>query len=83
MCSSCNKLDLNGQVFEQNEKGEWIYKAEDSKFKTQKGTLKAQYKDLPRYKLIYNYEDHFRAQFDNTLRQIQKDIKKKMEMFVG
>lgn len=79
----CNKIDLNGQVFEQNEGGEWIYKAEDSKFKKKDGTLKAQYKDLPRYDLIYKYEDHFRAQFDNTLRQIKKDINKKLESLIN
>lgn len=77
-----SQVDLNGQVFEQDQSGNWIHKAEQSKFKTKDGKLKAQYKDLPRYKLIYTYEDFFRSKFNQTLRAIAKDLKTKMNNLI-
>ena len=77
------KLNLSGQIFEQNEDGSWIHKEDESSLllkaetpKKKDGTLKAKYKDLPRYKLIPVYEDHFKNEFDKTLRNITKDVYK-------
>jgi len=75
-------IALNGQIFKQWEDGSWTHSAEDSSIllksdvKKQDGTLKAQYKDLPRYKLIVDYEDYFRAEWNETLRDTTKEALK-------
>ena len=76
------EINLNGSIFEQDENGEWIFKADKSAEFKKDGTLKAKYKDLPRYDLIYKYEDYFRDQFNNTLKQIKQDLDSKMKKLI-
>lgn len=57
----------------QNDKGEWIYKAENPKLKS--GKLKAKYRDLPRYKAIYKIEDEYKKDFNSMLKKMFNEIK--------
>ena len=77
------KLNLKGQQFQQKEDGSWEYQPEESSLllkaenpKKKDGTLKAKYKDLPRYKLIVTYEDHFKNEFNKTLSELNKEVYK-------
>ena len=38
------------------------------------GNLKAQYKDLPRYKLIVTYEKYFQNAFRHTIQTMTKQV---------
>ena len=75
------KLRIENQTYEQNADGSFkhlpeesgiLLKAESAKKKD--GTLKAKYKDLPRYKLIPTYEDYFRGEFDKMLSELNKEV---------
>ncbi len=71
-------------VASQNEKGEWIYKANESNqlkpFK-KNGNLKAIYKDLPRFKAIVQFEDQEEKDYNESLSQAVKDISLKLISF--
>lgn len=54
--------------------------AEDPKKKD--GTLKAKYKDMPRYKVIFGYEDSFKDNFKKLSQNMSKDIVKEIVAFV-
>lgn len=78
-----NEINISGQHYEQQEDGSWVYKADKSSIllqhenaKKKDGKLKAQYKDLPRYKLIPVYEDHFRKEFNKMLTGTTKEVLK-------
>ena len=69
------KLLNSSMIASQNEKGEWIYKSNDEKkapFKKD-GTLKAQYRDLPRYKAIIQYENILIKEYQKTV--IEESVK--------
>jgi len=75
------KIKLGSQTYEQQSDGSYkhlpeesdvLLKAESSKKKD--GTLKAKYKDLPRYKLIVTYEDHYRNEFKKMLSELNKEV---------
>lgn len=75
------KTNINGQVYKFSEDGSWEHLPNESSLllkadgpKKKDGTLKAKYKDLPRYKLIPIYEDHFKKEFDKTLKELNKDV---------
>tara|TARA_X000001382_G_scaffold25412_3_gene16004 strand:+ start:9574 stop:9819 length:246 start_codon:yes stop_codon:yes gene_type:complete len=80
------KAKINGQQYNFNEDGSWEHLGADiSKSETpfkKDGALKAKYKDLPRYKIITVYEEHFQKEFRKTLLDISKnlfaDLKKKI-----
>jgi hypothetical protein len=64
--------------YTQDEGGNWLYTPQDTILKAdvkrKDGTLKAKYKDLPRYKLIPIYEDYFVKEFNKTLSDLNKDV---------
>lgn len=64
-----------------DENGNWIHKSKDLQFKKKDGTLKAQYKDLPRVKAIYEIEASVKNDFKKTLENTVKDINDKLIEF--
>lgn len=73
---------LNGtMVGSQNEKGDWIYKANPNAPFKQNGTLKKVYHDLPRFSCIAEYEDREVQDYEATLAEAVKDISIKLLSF--
>lgn len=67
-----------------DDNGLWIYKANsDNKLKPFKknGTLKAQYKDLPRFKIISEYEKKELDDYEKLLQESVRDISIKLSVF--
>lgn len=78
-----NSIEVNGFVWEADEKGDWIFKAEKSKFKKEDGTLKKKYADMPRYDLIPKYEQHFVKEFEKELVNTSKELIKEMKKMIS
>jgi hypothetical protein len=76
------KLLNNGIIAFQNESGEWIYKANTLGPFKKNGSLKAQYKDLPRFKVIVDYEDQELKDFEQNLSESIKDISIRLLSFL-
>ena len=73
------KATFKNQTYRQNEDLTWsINHDEPSLLKAdvlkRNGNLKAKYKDLPRYKLIPEYEQHFVDQFNKMLSELNKEV---------
>jgi hypothetical protein len=75
------KFKLGNQSYEQQSDGSYKHLPDESDIllkaesvKRKDGTLKAKYKDLPRYKLIVTYEDYFRGEFDQMLSDLNKEV---------
>ncbi len=49
--------------------------------KKQDGTLKKKYKDMPRFKAIYGYENQFKSSYDKILRNMTMEISKTLVGF--
>jgi hypothetical protein len=60
--------------YTQDDQGNWIGKAQESKALKKDGTLKAQYKELPRYKMNISIEDLMRKQMNKQLKGIIQDL---------
>ena len=73
-----NKIEIGNFVYFQNEKGEWLHKANDTKVLKKDGTLKAQYKDLPRYDIVYELEDDIKKDYKKTINTIAEEIVNKL-----
>jgi hypothetical protein len=74
-------MKIGNQTYTLNEDASWSHVSEESSIllkaespKKKNGNLKAKYKDLPRYKLIPIYEDHFKKEFNSTIVDITKDV---------
>lgn len=65
-------------IAEKNDKGIWIYKANEI-LKQDKKVLKKKYHDLPRYKIVVQYENEFKKETDNFLIELTKDLVKKLK----
>ena len=76
-----NTLDFPLFTSTLDEKGNWIHKSKDLQFKKKSGALKAQYKDLPRVKAIYEIETNIKNDFKKTLENTVKDINDKLIEF--
>lgn len=46
----------------------------ENKAQKKDGTLKAKYKDYPRYKIIVTYEDYFRNNFNKMMLDMNKEV---------
>jgi hypothetical protein len=75
------KFKLGNQSYEQQPDGSYKHLPDESDIllkaesvKRKDGTLKAKYKDLPRYKLIPTYEDYFRGEFDKMMSDLNKEV---------
>lgn len=77
-------IEIGGFKYNFNEKGDWIYKASEQDLITpfkKNGVLKKQYKDLPRFKVIVNYEKSEVDFFSNLIADAVKDISLKLLSF--
>ncbi len=75
-------LLLNNTIKAELEDGKWVYKANENiqPFK-KNGVLKAVYQDLPRYKVIYEYEGNMISEYKEMLGETVKEITKKLIEF--
>ncbi len=60
--------------------GEWIYKSIHIKKKD--GNLKKKFHDLPRYKVIYEYEGAMKKDYDKHLKKGVLEMIKKLKTFL-
>lgn len=78
------KLLNNSMIASQDDQGNWVYKANTTDrlkpFK-QNGNLKAQYKDLPRFKAIAQFEQRELNDFNFVLGNAVRDISVKLLSF--
>lgn len=65
-----------------SESKQWVYKANNNKALKKDGTLKAQYKDRPRYPVIYRYEGSAKKQFDNVIKDSVVQITKQLKQYI-
>ena len=73
---------LNGSILgSQDGKGDWIYKSNPLAPFKKNGNLKAVYHDLPRFKVIQQYEDKELKDFETSLAESIKDISIKLLSF--
>ena len=72
-------IKLHGFLASQDEKGNWIYKADDKQPLKKDGTLKAEYKDLPRYKVLIESEKKIQDQYSSTLELAVRTISSKVK----
>jgi hypothetical protein len=61
------EINFGNFTYSKDEKGNFIYKAKDSKAINKKGNLKPQYKDLPRVKAIYSIEENWTKEFESIV----------------
>ena len=71
----------NSMIASLDEKGVWIYKANQQAPFKQNGTLKKEYKDLPRFKAIVQYESQEEKDFNTLLEQSVREISQKLLSF--
>lgn len=71
---------LNGNLIASLENGDWVYKSNNTPLKIN-SVLKAEYKDLPRYKVITEYEEDQINQFQNSLNTAIKYMAIKLKSF--
>lgn len=73
---------LNGSIiYEQTENGDWVYKAANSVPFKKNGNLKKEYRDLPRFKCIVQYEDKELKDYQQSISEAIKDISIKLVSF--
>jgi len=70
-------LKISGFDFSQDEKGNWLWKSEQTPFK-KNGTLKAEYKDMPRLPAIMEIEQSWLKDFEKTINEGLKTGLKKL-----
>lgn len=75
------KLLNDSIIASQNDKGVWLYKANTLGPFKQNGNLKKEYKDLPRFKVIVEYEDQEVKDFEVSITEAVKDISIKLLSF--
>lgn len=54
-----------------------------SEAKKKDGTLKKEYKDLPRYRAIFGYEKEFTDNFEKQYKSMSKEIVKEIATLAG
>jgi hypothetical protein len=73
---------LNDSILaSRDEKGVWIYKSNPQAPFKKNGNLKKEYKDLPRFPAIVEYEREEMKDFDRLLHESIKDISIKLLSF--
>lgn len=53
------------------------------KIQNKNGTLKKRYKDMPRYRVIFGYEESFTNKFEKLSKQMVKEVIKEIATVVG
>lgn len=71
-------LKIGNFTYNKDDQGNWVYKADKITPFKKNGNLKAQYKDLPRFKAIVQYENQEVKDFQNSLEQSIKDVSLKL-----
>ena len=74
-------LKIGNFTYSQDDEGNWIYRTTKITPFKKNGSLKTQYKDLPRFKAIVEYEDREEKEFNNLLEQSIKGISLKLLSF--
>ena len=74
--------DINGYTYAL-ENGQWVWKAKEPETVNSKGVLKPKYKDLPRYKLIYEIEKDMNVEMANQIISFVEDTKKLLNSFLN
>ncbi len=74
-------IKIGNFTYNKDEKGNWLWKAESLKPFKKNGNLKSAYHDLPRFKVIVEYENREIKDFQNSLEQSVKDISLKLLSF--
>lgn len=70
-------------IAQRNKAGLWVYKANESVlFKKGTTVLKKKYHDLPRYKIVNQYENAFKKQCNDFLNLMTIGLVKKMKQIV-
>lgn len=70
-----SEFKIGAFVYYQNEKGEWLYKAANSNVLKKNGALKKQYKDLPRYDVVYEWEKEMKVEYGKMLKKSIEETK--------
>lgn len=68
-------------IYSQDPDGNWIYKADNLTPFKKNGNLKKEYKDLPRYPVIVEWENKELKDYQNSLSEAIKDISIKLVSF--
>lgn len=67
---------------EKDDNGHWIYKANLEKIFTNKKILKKKYHELPRYKIVVEYENKFKEQYNTNTTTMVKELVKQLKDFI-
>ena len=68
------KIQIGAFDYSKNEKGDWVFKADESKLFNKDKTLKNQFAELPRYKVIPQYEEEMINEYQDLLSQGIKEM---------
>lgn len=74
-------IKIGNFTYQQNENLEWVFKADKIIPFKQNGALKKEYKDLPRFKAIVEYENEEVKDFNIALEQSVKEVTQKLLSF--
>lgn len=74
-------ININNYIYKQNNEGIWIYKAGNQIPFKKNGALKREYKDMPRFSVIREYENEEVKDFNTLLEQSVKEVTQKLLSF--
>jgi hypothetical protein len=74
-------ININNYIYKQNSEGVWIYKASNQIPFKKNGALRKEYKDMPRFSVIKEYEYQEQKDFNTLLEQSVKEISHKLLSF--
>jgi len=75
-------IKIGNFIYSKDEKNGWIYKADYSGPFKKNGNLKKEYKDLPRFPVIFTYEKKEVEDFEKGLGEAIKDISIRLLSFI-
>lgn len=81
--SDSNKIEFPLFTAELDVNGKWIYKSKPIEPKKKDGTLKKQYKDLPRVKGIYEIEEKMNKEFEANILDTYTQLNNKLKEFAN
>lgn len=74
-------IKIGSFIYSKDEKDNWSYKADLAPFK-KNGNLRKEYKDLPRFPVIFTYEKKEVEDFEKGLGEAIKDISIRLLSFI-
>ena len=75
----CGEIKVGNFIAIQDDKGDWIYKAQESKALKKDGTLKAEYKEMPRFKILTEMENEVQDEYSQSLTLAINQVKNKIK----